>query len=252
MTIEEMMRRAVEALDEQWQDDAQTARDYMNFVRRPTRPKASQPEPDRPTAEKLDAHQAEADAPPSRDQVGDLLIPEPGRSHTHGMIVEIRGGDGAAPYVVQFPDGHTALVFPGPQAAIEPTIPRSGREKFKRYADRFHPIADRASSRDRAPDNSPDSRQRQGATATLDQLASPAGGQPTTEPAAAAGPVAASKWPAFRSATGLGSSLVEVRFAAGQVAVRDSKAPDGPVLVFSQGEWEAFLLGVANGEFDLK
>lgn len=225
MTIEEMMRRAVEALDEQWQDDAQTARDYMNFVRRTTRPKASQPRPDRPTVEKLDAHQAEADALPSRAQVGDLLILEPGSSHTHGTIVEIRGENGAPPYLVQFPDGHMALVFPGPQAAIKPTIPGSGGEKFKRYADRFHPIADSPSDRERIPDGSPDSRQHQSATATLDQLASPAG---------------------------LGSSLVEVRFADVGVAVRNSADPAGPVLVFSRGEWEAFLLGVTNGEFDLK
>jgi hypothetical protein len=36
-----------------------------------------------------------------------------------GRIVEIRGADGAPPYLVEFPDGHTSLVFPGPDAVVE-------------------------------------------------------------------------------------------------------------------------------------
>jgi hypothetical protein len=35
-------------------------------------------------------------------------------------IVEIRGSDGTPPYRVRFPDGHETLVFPGPDATIEP------------------------------------------------------------------------------------------------------------------------------------
>lgn len=31
--------------------------------------------------------------------------------------------------------------------------------------------------------------------------------------------------------------------------VRDSKNPDGPALAFTQGEWEAFVGGVKDGEF---
>ncbi|MFF0308463.1 DUF397 domain-containing protein [Streptosporangium sp. NPDC004379] len=31
--------------------------------------------------------------------------------------------------------------------------------------------------------------------------------------------------------------------------VRDSKDPDGPALAFTQGEWDAFLGGVKDGEF---
>jgi Domain of unknown function (DUF397) len=37
----------------------------------------------------------------------------------------------------------------------------------------------------------------------------------------------------------------------GQVAVRDSKDPDGPILRFSAAEWRAFLTGIAGHEFDL-
>jgi hypothetical protein len=38
---------------------------------------------------------------------------------------------------------------------------------------------------------------------------------------------------------------------ARQVQVRDSKDPDGPVLAFTRREWEAFLAGCKDGEFDL-
>lgn len=35
-----------------------------------------------------------------------------------GRVIEIRGQDGAAPYLVRFEDGHEALVFPGPDCLI--------------------------------------------------------------------------------------------------------------------------------------
>ena len=43
---------------------------------------------------------------------------------------------------------------------------------------------------------------------------------------------------------------VEVAFLDGAVAVRDSKNPTGPALVFTPGEWDAFVGGVHDGEFD--
>ena len=36
----------------------------------------------------------------------------------------------------------------------------------------------------------------------------------------------------------------------GQVAVRNSRYPDGPALVYTPAEIAAFLSGVRNGEFD--
>jgi len=33
-------------------------------------------------------------------------------------------------------------------------------------------------------------------------------------------------------------------------AVRDTKATDGPILLFTADEWRAFLAGARNGEFD--
>lgn len=36
-----------------------------------------------------------------------------------GEIIEVRGEEGAPPYLVRYPDGHEALVFPGPDCVIE-------------------------------------------------------------------------------------------------------------------------------------
>ena len=49
-----------------------------------------------------------------------------------------------------------------------------------------------------------------------------------------------------------GGACVEVAGnLADIVAVRDSKDPDGPVLVFAPDEWRAFTAGVRAGQFDL-
>jgi hypothetical protein len=54
--------------------------------------------------------------------VGDRLhihghnVGDPGRT---GEIVEVRGSAGEPPYLVRFEDGHTRLVFPGPDAVVE-------------------------------------------------------------------------------------------------------------------------------------
>lgn len=46
-------------------------------------------------------------------------------------------------------------------------------------------------------------------------------------------------------------ACVEVAFVDGATAVRDSKNPTGPVLVFTPKEWDAFVDGAKGGEFDL-
>lgn len=45
-------------------------------------------------------------------------------------------------------------------------------------------------------------------------------------------------------------NCVEVATGPGWTAVRHSKHQTGPVLVFTNGEWTAFLEGVKLGEFD--
>jgi hypothetical protein len=38
--------------------------------------------------------------------------------------------------------------------------------------------------------------------------------------------------------------------AGGQILVRDSKDPDGPILTFTRREFDAFVKGAVGGEFD--
>ncbi|WP_327234470.1 DUF397 domain-containing protein [Streptomyces sp. NBC_01317] len=42
---------------------------------------------------------------------------------------------------------------------------------------------------------------------------------------------------------------VEVAYVSDVVAMRDSKDPTGPALVFTPGEFDAFVCGVVGGEF---
>jgi hypothetical protein len=47
-----------------------------------------------------------------------------------------------------------------------------------------------------------------------------------------------------------GGNCVEAAFLPdGAVAVRNSRDPDGPALVFTAAEWDAFIGGAADGEF---
>jgi hypothetical protein len=55
-----------------------------------------------------------------------------------------------------------------------------------------------------------------------------------------------------KSSKSASNGCVEVAHVAGKVAVRDSKDQASPVLLFTAFEWDAFLGGVRNGEFDLE
>jgi hypothetical protein len=47
------------------------------------------------------------------------------------------------------------------------------------------------------------------------------------------------------------NGCVEVALIEGLVAIRDSKDPSRPALLFTSAEWKAFTDGVRDGEFDL-
>jgi len=46
------------------------------------------------------------------------------------------------------------------------------------------------------------------------------------------------------------NECVQTRLDGDEVWVRDSKNPDGPVLKFTGPEWDAFVAGARDGEFD--
>lgn len=56
----------------------------------------------------------------------------------------------------------------------------------------------------------------------------------------------------FKSTRSSGNgNCVEVAILDRAVAVRDTKDRSGPVLLFTPAEWDSFVAGAKNGEFDL-
>ncbi|WP_367185042.1 DUF397 domain-containing protein [Trebonia sp.] len=45
-------------------------------------------------------------------------------------------------------------------------------------------------------------------------------------------------------------NCVQVAPHAGMIVVGDTQCPDGPVLSYSRGQWQAFVEGVRQGGFD--
>jgi hypothetical protein len=52
------------------------------------------------------------------------------------------------------------------------------------------------------------------------------------------------------SLSGSCDNCVEVAFVGEAIAVRDSKDPSRPALLYTRAEWDAFIGGVRGGEFD--
>ena len=59
-------------------------------------------------------------------------------------------------------------------------------------------------------------------------------------------PVAIWRKSSFSNPSG---NCVEAAQLADGVALRNSRFPDGPALVFTRPEWKAFLRGVKDGDF---
>lgn len=59
-------------------------------------------------------------------------------------------------------------------------------------------------------------------------------------------------WHKSTRSGGNGGDCVEVAVnLPGIVAVRDTKDRDSAALIFTHSEWEAFIAGVRDGEFDI-
>ncbi|SCE92277.1 protein of unknown function (DUF397) [Micromonospora matsumotoense] len=54
-----------------------------------------------------------------------------------------------------------------------------------------------------------------------------------------------------RSQTSNCVEVARLRTATAEVALRDSKDPNGPVLLFPRAGWLGFLAGTKNGQFTL-
>ncbi|SDE24012.1 DUF397 domain-containing protein [Streptomyces prasinopilosus] len=58
------------------------------------------------------------------------------------------------------------------------------------------------------------------------------------------------RWCKSRHSGGNGNCVEVARLSDGHVAMRNSRFPEGPVLVYTREEISAFLGGVKDGEFD--
>lgn len=66
-------------------------------------------------------------------------------------------------------------------------------------------------------------------------------------PAAELGDV---QWRKSTASSPQGNCVEVAALTSGEVAMRNSRQPEGPALVYTRAEIAAFLAGVRNGEFD--
>ncbi|HYY78790.1 MAG TPA: DUF397 domain-containing protein [Actinomycetes bacterium] len=65
-----------------------------------------------------------------------------------------------------------------------------------------------------------------------------------------AGQLQGASWRKSGRSSAQGNCVETARLPGGQVAVRNSRHPEGPALIFTDAEVRAFLGGVKDGDFD--
>ena len=73
---------------------------------------------------------------------------------------------------------------------------------------------------------------------------------PTSYNGMPAGDLRGVRWHKSRRSSAQGNCVETARLPAGEVAVRNSRHPEGPALIFTRDEVRAFLEGVRDGDFD--
>jgi hypothetical protein len=68
-------------------------------------------------------------------------------------------------------------------------------------------------------------------------------GMPATE-------LAGASWRKSRYSGAMGNCVEVAPLASGEIAMRNSRFPEGPALVYTRDEMAAFLAGAKDGEFD--
>ena len=73
---------------------------------------------------------------------------------------------------------------------------------------------------------------------------------PATRNGMPASQLAGVRWVKSRRSNSQGNCVELAALPGGGAAVRNSRHPDGPALIYTQAEIEALLLGVKDGDFD--
>jgi len=58
------------------------------------------------------------------------------------------------------------------------------------------------------------------------------------------------RWRKSRHSNPSGDCVEAAKLPTGNVAIRNSRDPDGPALIFTPSEWEALVMGARDGDFD--
>jgi Domain of unknown function (DUF397) len=65
-----------------------------------------------------------------------------------------------------------------------------------------------------------------------------------------AGDLPGARWRKSGRSSAQGNCVELARLAGAEVAIRNSRHPQGPALIFTDAELDAFLEGVKDGDFD--
>jgi hypothetical protein len=65
-----------------------------------------------------------------------------------------------------------------------------------------------------------------------------------------AGQLPGARWRKSARSSAQGNCVELAKLAGAEVAIRNSRHPQGPALVFTEAELDAFLEGVKDGDFD--
>ncbi|AUH40547.1 DUF397 domain-containing protein [Streptomyces sp. CMB-StM0423] len=65
----------------------------------------------------------------------------------------------------------------------------------------------------------------------------------------AADQILGARWQKAKSSDALNDCIEVARLTQNEYAIRNSRFPDGPALIYTQAEFDAFVDGVGKGEF---
>ncbi|MBB5940325.1 DUF397 domain-containing protein [Streptomyces zagrosensis] len=66
----------------------------------------------------------------------------------------------------------------------------------------------------------------------------------------AADQIAGARWQKATASDAVNDCVEVARLSENEFAIRNSRHPEGPALIYTRSEWEAFVDGASKGEFN--